>query len=315
MYLSHLRLPLQYVYSKGTVLDKTVDYLKELMTQNEQLAAGAKMAEKSASALAALQNQISVLEKENAFLRAQIIQFGIDAAASSGQKQPGSQLLNPSLAQSLLSTVATQSPPSTSAPPPPQAANGPAQQLLLSLAQSLTNSPLMTSTQNQPTASSLLTPPAQIQSTASSLLASPGAHALSLAGPAFHQLGGTVASLASQPQTPINLTAAQLSSISPLLQSSLSSGASNPNTPLLSSLVQTLSSMANTSTSPSAPPLRTSLSPTPQANSATGLSAAAAASLLNTLIIAQNVLSNTGGSPQASTEGLTIETVEQVPQQ
>lgn len=79
----------QYVYSKGTVLDKTVEYLKELMAQNEQLATTAKIAEKSASALAVLQNQIGVLEKENAFLRAQIIQFGIDAAASSGSQTSG----------------------------------------------------------------------------------------------------------------------------------------------------------------------------------------------------------------------------------
>ena len=76
---------MQYVYSKGTVLDKTVEYLKELLAQNEQLSATAKLAEKSANALSVLQNQIAVLEKENAFLRAQIIQFGIDAAASGSQ--------------------------------------------------------------------------------------------------------------------------------------------------------------------------------------------------------------------------------------
>ena len=86
------------MYSKGTVLDKTVDYLKELVFQNEQLTASAKIAEKS---LAMLQNQIQVLEKENAFLQAQIIQFGIDVAASSGQKQPNQQLLNSPLAQNL----------------------------------------------------------------------------------------------------------------------------------------------------------------------------------------------------------------------
>ncbi len=84
-----------YVYSKGTVLDKTVDYLEELVFQNEQLTASAKIAEKSTKAL----NQILVLEKENAFLRAQIIQFGIDGAASSGQKQPNQQLLNSPLAR------------------------------------------------------------------------------------------------------------------------------------------------------------------------------------------------------------------------
>ena len=92
----HVMFPwLQYVYSKGTVLDKTVDYLKELVFQNEQLTASAKIAEKSTKAL----NQILVLEKENAFLRAQIIQFGIDGAASSGQKQPNQQLLNSPLAR------------------------------------------------------------------------------------------------------------------------------------------------------------------------------------------------------------------------
>ena len=61
--------PPQYVYSKGTVLDKTVEYLKDLISQNEQLATTAKLAEKSANALSLLQNQITVLEKENAFLR------------------------------------------------------------------------------------------------------------------------------------------------------------------------------------------------------------------------------------------------------
>lgn len=55
------------------------------MTQNEQLAATAKLAEKAANTLTMVQNQIAVLEKENAFLRAQIIQFGIDAAASGSQ--------------------------------------------------------------------------------------------------------------------------------------------------------------------------------------------------------------------------------------
>ena len=62
-----------------------MEYLKELMTQNEQLAATAKLAEKAANTLTMVQNQIAVLEKENAFLRAQIIQFGIDAAASGSQ--------------------------------------------------------------------------------------------------------------------------------------------------------------------------------------------------------------------------------------
>lgn len=65
----HTHYTTQYVYSKGTVLDKTVEYLKDLISQNEQLASTAKLAEKSANALSLLQNQITVLEKENAFLR------------------------------------------------------------------------------------------------------------------------------------------------------------------------------------------------------------------------------------------------------
>ena len=130
------------------------------MAQNEQLAGTAKLAEKSANALSVLQNQIAVLEKENAFLRAQIIQFGIDAAASGSQSSGGNrQLLNSPLAQSLLNSV-SQSPQVTTAmnvvntatsatsalsgvsQNPTQLA---AQQLLISLAQSLTNSPLLTS--------------------------------------------------------------------------------------------------------------------------------------------------------------------------
>ena len=46
-----------------------MEYLKDLISQNEQLASTAKLAEKSANALSLLQNQITVLEKENAFLR------------------------------------------------------------------------------------------------------------------------------------------------------------------------------------------------------------------------------------------------------
>ena len=86
-----------------------------------------------------------------------------------------------------------------------------------------------------------------------------------------------------------------LSASSQFLQSSLPTGASNPNTPLLSSLVQTLSSIASTTTSPSTPVPKSSM--LSQANNnggggGGGLSAAAAASLFNTLILAQNVLTS-----------------------
>lgn len=145
------------------MLDKTVEYLKELITQNEQLAGTAKLAEKSANALSLLQNQITVLEKENAFLRAQIIQFGIDAAASSSlPSNVNRPIINSPLAQSLLNTVVQTSqtaptPVAPQAPPslPPQNPGGAntqaaAQQLLLSLAQTLTNSPLLTSLAQNP---------------------------------------------------------------------------------------------------------------------------------------------------------------------
>lgn len=280
----------QYVYSKGTVLDKTVEYLKELIGQNEQLTGSAKLAEKSASALSVLQNQISVLEKENAFLRAQIIQFGIDAAASSGQSPAGNrQLLNSPLAQSLLNTVVTQTSPATAVtqppPPPSQTSNAAAQQLLLSLAQSLTNSPLLTSLSQTPQSSPLTS------ATLQHLIGSPS----SLAPSQLQQ---------SSPISSMQLSSSQLSSGSTLIQPPLNTGvgtlSSAQATPLLSSLVQTLTSIANnTTTSPSSALPKVSLPinlPSQTSSNGGGLSAAAAASLLNTLILAQNVLTNNTGS-------------------
>ena len=123
------------MYSKGTVLEKTVEYVRELIIQNEQLVATAKLAEKSASALHILQNQITVLEKENTFLRAQMVQLGIDT--SSNALSGARSLLSNPLAQSLLNTQVT--PP----PPPPPASN--TSQLLVSLAQTLTSNPLLAS--------------------------------------------------------------------------------------------------------------------------------------------------------------------------
>lgn len=282
---------LQYVYSKGTVLDKTVEYLKELMTQNEQLAGTAKLAEKSANALSLLQNQITVLEKENAFLRAQIIQFGIDAAASSSQSGPGRQLLNSPLAQSLLNTVA-QSPQVSASPLPVtanQASQNAAQQLLLSLAQSLTNSPLLTSlTQTANNAASTLQ--AQTSSSSTPLL--------------------TSSQITAAQVTPSRLTTPPLSNPSPpqLLQSAISGSATPPQTtPGLSSLVQTLASITNTTTSPSNPinkPSTLASSAPPQGSG--GLSAAAAASLLNTLILAQNVLTGGSGPNGSGQSGATL---------
>lgn len=113
-----------------------MEYVRELLNQNDQLSATAKLAEKSASALHVLQNQITVLEKENAFLRAQMIQLGIDSSTSSLNSR---SLLSNTLTQSLLST--------------PQVASHPAQpnttQLLMNLAQTLTSNPLLTSLNHQ----------------------------------------------------------------------------------------------------------------------------------------------------------------------
>ena len=265
VYLSYV----QYVYSKGTVLDKTVEYLKDLIVQNNQLSTTAKLAEKSANALSVLQNQITVLEKENAFLRAQIIQLGIDATASSQTAALSRQLLSSPLTGFL-------NPPPPPPPPslPSSSTHTAAQQLILSLAQSLSGNPLLG--QSVPPSVSLTPSPST----------PPKLNSLPTLTPS--QL---VYSLASSPSLPTST----LSIAAPLT------------TPILTSLVQTLASIANTSTSPSMPlPKATPLAtppPLPMLGShAPGISATAAASLLNTLLLAQNVLNigTTSGQAEGS---------------
>ena len=96
-----------------------------------------------------LQNQITVLEKENTFLRAQMVQLGIES--SPGGIGTRSLLSNP-LAQSLLNTQVPVSLPPT--PPVPNTT-----QLLVSLAQTLTNNPLLASlTQTSTPLTSTLSP-------------------------------------------------------------------------------------------------------------------------------------------------------------
>ena len=254
------------MYSKGTVLDKTVEYLKDLIVQNNQLATTAKLAEKSANALSVLQNQITVLEKENAFLRAQIIQLGLDATASSQTAALSRQLLS----SPLTGLFATPSPPTPSLPS--SSTHTAAQQLLISLAQSLSGSPLLGHT---PTPSVSLTP-------------SPRTHNLSSLTPS--QLVSTLASVPS-------LSTLSSSNLSTLPQT----------TPILTSLVQTLASIANTSTTPSTPLPKVTPLPTPPpalsmlSSQTQGISATAAANLLNTLLLAQNVLSATTSSGQLDT--------------
>lgn len=123
------------MYSKGTVLEKTVEYVKELLLQNEQLSSTAKLAEKSANAMQILQNQITVLEKENTFLRAQMVHLGIEN--TSGALGARNFLSNP-LAQSLLNTAQVPTASPISAVPNTT-------QLLVSLAQTLTTNPLLAS--------------------------------------------------------------------------------------------------------------------------------------------------------------------------
>lgn len=252
------------------MLDKTVEYLKDLIVQNEQLSTTAKLAEKSANALSVLQNQITVLEKENAFLRAQIIQLGIDATASTQTAALSRQLLS-----SPLTGLLTPPPPSISS----TSTHTAAQQLILSLAQSLSGSPLF--------GQSVSVPPVSLTPAPST---PPKAHTLSTL-------------------TPSQLVSS-LTSVSPSLPTltSTSSPATSLTTPILTSLVQTLASIANTSTTPSMPlpkvtPLPTSPHPLPLLGSQTqGISATAAASLLNTLLLAQNVL-NIGTTTSGQSEG------------
>ena len=310
------------------------------MTQNDQLAAAAKLAEKSAGALSVLQNQIAVLEKENAFLRAQIIQFGIDAAASSGSQSSAGgsrQLLNSPLAQSLLSSV-SQSPQvasainingATSASTPPAISSSPsssvgqgqqttttqlaAQQLLISLAQSLTNSPLLTSqspsTSSSPLTQPITTSPASAQLSMSHLSAVPAMAPVTpsrLTTPPAQQLSATVTSAPPTPQPPPPPPPTQQQQQQQALFNASSATVSLPSAPVLGSLVQTLASLAGTNTTASPSPLpKAALSPAvgvavanaqpSQSSTGGGLSAAAAASLLNTLILAQSVLTGGGG--------------------
>ena len=231
-------LHLQYVYSKGTVLEKTVEYLKELITHNEQLSATAKLAEKSSNALQVLQNQITVLEKENAFLRSQMIQLGIENTAGALNTR---SLLSSPLAQSLLNPQAATAPVPTTT------------QLLVSLAQTLSANPLLASlAQNTAAiqaaaaatsspATSLATP--SLPPPTSSPQVSPSLQAQlnssSNANQVMNSLVQTLASIAST-----NTSPSQPPSCQP--GPNLSAAAS-----LINSLIIAQSALAGTSTSPS----------------------------------------------------------------
>ena len=200
---------------------------------NEQLSTTAKLAEKSSSALQVLQNQITVLEKENSFLRTQMIQLGIDNTASLNTRS----LLSSPLAQSLLNSQAA-----AASPPVPTTT-----QLLVSLAQTLSANPLL----------------ASLAQNTAALQAAAAAATAPAASP-------------SLPPPPTS-TPPQ---ISQSLQAQLNSSSSAHQ--VMNTLVQSLASIATTNTSPSQPPTPPNLT--------------AAASLINSLIMAQNALANTSTS-------------------
>eukprot|EP00731_Ephydatia_muelleri_P012322 Em0006g1216a len=238
-----------YVYSKGTVLDKTVDYLKELLILNEQLTHSAKLAEKSAGTISVLQSQVAALEKDNSALRSQLMQFGLDI-----NNQPTTGPRSVPLAQALLQQC---SPQATYIPAASAGNQMSTQQLLASLAQNLasSNSSLLSSVAQQvqlPT-SSMLSMPQQLSS--SQLTPTPPN-----ASPQIPQLGA--------------LHGVQNTSV-------------NQSVPLINLLVQTLASFANP-----APVQATSLPRIavpqfhPQLANQSNLSAAAAATLLNTILVA-----------------------------
>lgn len=197
-------------------------------------------------------------------LRAQIIQFGIDAATASSNppssmSHPSPPLLNSSLAQNFLNSIPSQPSQST---PSATATQTAAQQLLLSLAQSLTNNPLLTSLTQSPATSSLSSTP-----------------------------------------SPSRLPQQLPSSLVYSTPSQMGTAPGNQTTPLLNSLVQTLASIAGTTTTPANPLPKVSL-PNLSPQGQTGLPAATATSLLNTLLLAQNMLTNSGAGNHDSTSTL-----------
>lgn len=231
--------------------------------QNEQLTHNAKSAEKSAGAISVLQSQLAALEKENSLLRSQLMQFGLDVN-NAVQQSAGARSVP--LAQALLQQCAPQASyiPAVSTGNHNQMATN---QLLASLAQNLasSNSSLLSSVAQQvmPTTSMLSMP----QLSSSQLTPTPPN-----ASPQIPQLGV--------------LHNAQNASMT-------------QSVPLINLLVQTLASFANT-----APPLQANSLPRiampqfhPQMASQSNLSAAAAATLLNTILVA-NMLGG-GGTPSS----------------
>ena len=312
-----------YVYSKGTVLDKTVDYLKELLLQNEQLTHGTRLAEKSAGTISALQSQIAALEKDNTLLRSQLMQFGLDI----GNPQMTGPRSVP-LAHALLQQCTPQA---TYIPTSSVGNQMVTNQLLASLAQNLasSNSSLLSSVAQQvqlpsssiaqqvqlPSSSMLSSVGQQVQLPSSSMLSSIGQQVQlpsssmlsSIAQQIQFPSSSMLSSVGQQVQLPSSSVGQQLysSQLTPTPPNAypqipqlgaLHTSAVNQSVPLINLLVQTLASFANP-----APVQATSLPRIavpqfhPQFANQSNLSAAAAATLLNTILVA-NMLGG-GGAP------------------
>ena len=74
--------------SKGGILSKTVDYINDLKLHNTQLIETIKDTERLTSDTELLRHQVEELRQENALLRAQLQQHGIELATGG----PGPQV-------------------------------------------------------------------------------------------------------------------------------------------------------------------------------------------------------------------------------
>lgn len=68
--------------SKGGILSKTVDYINELKLHNARMAEAIKDAERVTIDTELLRQQVEELRQENALLRAQLQQNGVELATT-----------------------------------------------------------------------------------------------------------------------------------------------------------------------------------------------------------------------------------------
>lgn len=68
--------------SKGGILSKTVDYINELKIHNARMAEAIKDAERVTIDTELLRQQVEELRQENALLRAQLQQNGVELATT-----------------------------------------------------------------------------------------------------------------------------------------------------------------------------------------------------------------------------------------